>query len=119
MLNFTSRINKDKKRFVILVIALFLIIVIFRTYTFRSIDYKYTGFIYQVGNLKYGETINIEIKGKYTIGLFGSFDEFDGQIIIGDKIFNYSNLVQKDNQYKKIPLILKTGDKSIYGDLFL
>lgn len=118
VLNFASHINQDKKRLIIFIIALALILVIFRAYVFRTIDYRYTGVKYQVGNSGYGEPVNIEIKGKYTIGLFSSFDEFDGKIIVGDKVFNYSNYVQQDNHFKKIPLTMETRDKNIYGDLF-
>ncbi|WP_425804431.1 hypothetical protein ACHOLT_20220 [Desulfitobacterium sp. Sab5] len=118
MLNFTSYINQDKKRLIIFVVALIITIGIFRAFTFRNIDYKYSGVRYQVGNSGYEEPVNIEIKGKYTIGFFSSFDKFDGKIIIEDKVFDYSDFIQEVDNYKKIPLTLKSGDKSIYGDLF-
>lgn len=118
MLYFTSHINQDKKRFIISIIGFALFAVIFRAYVFRTIDYSYTGVKYQVGNPGYVEAVNIEIKGRYTVGLSSSLDEFDGTINVGDKVFHYSDFVLQDNRFKRIPLTMETEDKNIYGDLF-
>lgn len=106
------------KTSIIFLIMLILILWLFRTYTVRTIDYKYTGVKYQTGNISYEEPVNIEIKGKYIINLFSRMDEFHGEIIVEDKNFDYSNFTQDVYNYKKIPLIFKTGSKAIYGDVF-
>jgi hypothetical protein len=121
LVNILKSTNKNNTRvntFIIFLIMLILTVWIFRAYTIRTIDYKYTGVKYQTGNFNYEEPVNIEIKGKYIIHLFSEIDEFHGEIVIGDNVFDYSYFTQKVFNYKKIPLTLKTGSKAIYGDVF-
>lgn len=110
--------DREIKTLIAFIVILIFGIWLFKVYTIKNIDYKYNGIKYQIGNLEYEEPVNIEIRGKYVIGLFSPFDEFHGEITVGDKVFDYSDSTQEVYNYKKIPLTLKSGSKGLYGDVF-
>lgn len=118
MLKNFKNLSKSIKSSIVFVVILIFATGLFRAYTIRNIDYKYRGIKYQTGNLKYEKPINIEIKGKYVKGIFSPFDKFYGEIIVEDMVFHYSNFTQQVYNYKKVPLILESGNKGLYGDVF-
>ncbi|WP_425800788.1 hypothetical protein ACHOLT_11640 [Desulfitobacterium sp. Sab5] len=64
----------------------------------KEIQRSYSGIMYKNGKFEPVEQINIKISGKYSRGLFGEADEFEGTILIGEKVLTLNKYPIKFNK---------------------
>lgn len=109
---------KNYKRVIIYsFMILFIAFIVFYCYP-RKIYRECSGIIYRLGDSNYSESVNINIDGYYSEGLF-SGDTFEGTVAIGDQ--KLTNINMKFDKFKRGHLFCydeNGGEYISYGDLF-
>lgn len=121
MLRLSKLINDTNRPFIIIMSTVMLGIWILLSLALpKDIHVKYEGIKYQAGNTGFIEPITIEINGEYWNGLFGEDDRFEGQIMIGDLLLDYTFMYLPIRKDKTASLdIGGYGYSSTYGQIYI